>query len=451
MNTVIHIKKRSLFENENYSYPVLSVCVSIALICLAPFTTKYLSLIAFAVCIYRVLRFDVITFAIDYCVTFPFVYLFKIPGGTSLHYYLCIIGVLWFFFKGRYYRFDLTFIGMFALIIYLFFRMETDISGFVICFGQILLIYVLMQKMNEKHAIAVSKAFITGVLLSSVYAFIFRNTYQILSYIRSESVAYWGSELGRFRGLFEDPNYYMTTISVALALIIKFRICGVIKSTQFMLLAVALSFFGMLSYSKTFFIVFVVLVLSFIALLFIRKKYLAGVVSIVVCAAAFVILLNIESSPLAVILYRIAQGSDLSDFTTGRSDIFIRYVKAIFESPLNCIFGGGFDNPILGKATHNLFLEIVYYTGIIGFFLYGFYFIALVLTASRKREQKGQGFLLKYLVLIVCCILFLSLHGMLTEIPYVFFFLAISSILITNKNTGKKELLNDRKNSKETE
>ena len=58
-------------DDDTSKYPVLSICAAVVLMLLAPFTTAWLAAGAFAICLYRVIRYDARVFGTDYCILIP--------------------------------------------------------------------------------------------------------------------------------------------------------------------------------------------------------------------------------------------------------------------------------------------------------------------------------------------------------------------------------------------
>ncbi len=311
-------------------------------------------------------------------------------------------------------------------------RMQTAISDFVLCFSQVILLYVLFHDLERENVIRNSLAYIISVILSSCYAMLFRNASQLKTLIGSETVAYWGSSLSRFRGLFRDPNYYMTTVLIALALLIVLCLNRHITKLQFIILTPFLVVFGTLSYSKTFIIVLAVCVLLFLALLIKKKYYLPAFGSLLAIGLGGAVLAN---TLFAVTIYRITSSDSLYDLTTGRSALLLEYFEEITRSVQILFFGEGLSAEVLTRGTHNLYLEIVFYMGLVGLIFMLLYFGSCVRMVLRRFEceDRNPNGVLKYTVLIVFVLLFCSLQGLTFAITYVMLFLSVSAIIIRPK------------------
>lgn len=410
-------------------YPLYSAIVCFVLIYLSPFVSLWLNYLAFAIFLYRIIRYDESVFAIDYCALAGVSYIFLTTGRVSLLAWLSIAAVLGYVVKNGVLDTP-SLVWLVILLDYMLLRMQTAINEFVLCFSQLALLFILISTQKKGTIVQSAQAFCFSVFFSSVYSLIFRNTAQLRSLLGSEKAAYWGSSLMRFQGLFRDPNYYMTTVVIAIALIAVLWINKDISNRTFIGGACCLVFFGALTYSKTFIIVLAVCALIFVAMLFYKKHYLLGSISIIVgCVMAVVLAKTLFS----VTLYRIFSTNNLYDFTTGRSELYVEYFYEITSSAGFLLFGKGLSADILERGTHNLFLEIIYYFGAVGFFLMMAYFFSLLHLMKRSfiengKEQKG---VFPYSVLIIFAILFCTLQGMTFAITYVMLYLSIVATKIS--------------------
>lgn len=414
--------------------------VCLLLIYLSPFVSLALNYIAFAICIYRVVRYDESVFAIDYCILAGVSYIFLSTGQVSLLAWLSILYAVWHIIKNGA-QCNTSFVLLLILLDYMLLRTGTAINDFVLCFSPLLLLYVLLSTQKEEWIVPNALAFCSSVIFSSTYALIFRNSSQIRSLLGEEIVAYWGSSQTRFQGLFRDPNYYMTMLLISIALIAVLFMNQYISRKMFIGSTSALVFFGALTYSKTFLIVLVLFILFLIIRLFLSGHFFIGIGSILFTILAALVLSN---TLFSVVLYRIISSDNLYDLTTGRSELLVEYFAAITKSVSTFFFGAGLSADILERGTHNLFLEVVYYFGFVGLLLMAVYVISLLRLLANRFEYKGANpnGLFKYIVLAVFVLLFCTLQGMTFVITYVMLYLALLATEIF-PNTAKKISLED--------
>ena len=409
-------------------YPLAGILIIMGLILLSPFVSVYLCYGALLLCVFRVIRYDEKVFAIDYAIMIPVAQQFSNATGMSLLVWLCLGASVWYLIRGKI-RMNGTLVSLILLLNYLLARMQMNISDFGLCFGQMFVLYILLPKQDHHSAEHASKAFCWSLLITSVYALVFRNAPQIVAIRGPESPAIWGTSIMRFSGLIRDPNYYMTLLLVGLAILCKLKETDRIGGGWFWSLALALTAFGVLTYSKTFFLVFILLGGVYIVWQFWSRKVFKGVFFTIAAVLAATYMLLSENSPFAIVIERLTSGDTLSDFTTGRSELFVQYWNVITQNIGSILFGLGLDAPILGKGTHNLFLEVVYFTGVVGLVLMAALYIGLVQDVQKgNREIKGQSLIAKYAVLLIMAAQYMTLQGMFQVVTYAGLFMALLSI-----------------------
>ena len=206
-------KIKSAVDEQNIEYPISSLIMILALIYASPFVSLYLNYLAFLLCIYRIIRYEESVFAVDYCVLASVSYIFVSTGIVSLLSWLSIIAALWWIIKMGV-RATSSFALLIILVDYMLFRMQGEVNTFVLCISQLILMFVLLSNQKKEGIVCCIKGFCLSVIVSSLYALLFRNTSQINSLLGIEIDAYCKSYFNRFRLLFLDHNYYITMVAV---------------------------------------------------------------------------------------------------------------------------------------------------------------------------------------------------------------------------------------------
>lgn len=429
------ITDRTCLQGKITEYPIWGMVLATALLMVSPFVSGLIPYAVFLICVYRLIRYDAKVFATDYCLLMPASALFRTTGGMSLLIWLCLAAAIWYFVRGKI-RGNSALVLLLLLLSYLILRMQMNINDYVLCFGQIFIMFVLLPEQDSESAERSIKVFCWSLAVSSVYALLFRNTHYIGNLVGYEGEAIWGTGITRFQGLNKDPNYYMTQVIVVLALLCKLKEAGRLRPAIFWILGGIMTVFGILTYSKAFFLVFILLVGTYIIWQFWNKKLFRGMVFSAVGVAAVLYVLYSENSPFAVVLERFITSENLSDLTTGRSDLYIAYWNAITQDVGSFLFGQGLNAPLLSKGAHNLYLEIMYYTGVVGLgLIVGFYGAMFRWIGRRVPEFRKQGAISKYVVLLMVLVVYCSLQGMFQMVCYAMFFLAYLSLYITKKDT----------------
>ena len=414
-------------------YPLWGMVLAVLLIFMAPFVNSVSSYLAFLICAFRVVRYDAKVFATDYCLLVPLTNIFRTAGGMSFMVYLCLFAAVCYFIRGGM-RGNAAYAILILLLNYLFLRMNWEISKFLLCFAQLALICILIPEQDERSAARTAKYFCVGLVISSVYALIFRNTWQLQAARGPEDQAIWGTGIMRFQGLLRDPNYYMTMLIVGLALLAKLNDLRWIRTGTFLALGICMTMFGALTYSKTFFLVFVLFGLLYIVWRFWDRKYFRGIFLTIIVALGAVFVLQMENSPFAVILERFRNAKNISDFTTGRTEVYQAYWRVITKDYVTFLFGVGMNAEGLYKDPHNYLLEVHYYVGAVGLLLMLAFYVAMIRVAVRgMRPAKKLSFISRYVVPLMVIPLYMSLHGMYEFIFYGCVFMALMSVKMTEK------------------
>lgn len=424
-------KIKSAANEQRIEYPISSLIMILVLIYASPFISLYLNYLAFLLCVYRIIKYEESVFAVDYCVLASVSYIFVSTGIVSLLSWLSIIAALWWIIKMGV-RAASSFALLIILVDYMLFRMQGEVNTFVLCISQLILMFVLLSNQKKEGIVCCIKGFCLSVIVSSLYALLFRDTSQINLLLGNEIEAYWKSSFTRFRGLFRDPNYYMTMVAIAMALLAILFLNTYLSQKVFVAGVGILMVFGALTYSKTFLVVLVVFSILFVAMLFSRKKYIFGILCIFIF---FIVGVVLSRTVLAVTIYRITSTNNLYELTTGRSELIAEYLHEITKSAGRLFFGAGLSADILGRGTHNLFLEIVYYYGLVGFGIMIAYILSLIrLTVQRFEDSMGKRTgILKYTVLLIFLLLFGTLQGLRFSITYVLLYLSILATIIMPK------------------
>lgn len=183
---------------------------------------------------------------------------------------------------------------------------------------------------------------------------------------------YSWSVVTRYSGFYGDANFYSAHISAALAgtlLLFLHEEKGRSRNV-YLILSILLLYCGFLSASKAFFITIALLAVFWTWKFVVmkgkaaQKMLLFGGILILIAVVAGS---GIFAEQWKVIIFRFQQSSTLSGITTGRTDIWADYFETMIREPKLLLIGKGYINElILGKASHNTVIQIVYQLGIIG-------------------------------------------------------------------------------------
>lgn len=411
-------------------YPIPGICAILALIYLSPFVSSWLNYVAFLICIYRLVKYDERIFSVDYCCLISVATVFSLPGGLSFVVVISLIAEAWFIIRDGLVA-DNALVSLLLLVCYLMLRMQSSLNGLVLCVSQLLIIYLMCSFLDAQTIVLDIELFVMNVAVSSIYALFFRNSPAITNIIGTEVAAYFGSSLTRFQGLFRDPNYYMSLVIMSIILLTLLYFKKYISKYMLFLGIGCMFLFGALTYSKTFLILLCLYWLLCLFYLIRGKRY---ILAVTFTAVTVFLALLLSNTLFATTLYRITSASSVSELTTGRSALFEAYWREVLSSRGIMLLGKGMSAQLLEKGTHNLFLEIQYYTGLVGLALFFFYFGTLIIWVQKKRITGSTvSRMFNYSSLIVFIALFCSLQGMFSISAYTLLYLAVISVGISQK------------------
>ena len=305
-----------------------------------------------------------------------------------------------------------------------------QLFGFVLNF---LVIAIAFIHINSKKIPHIIWLFSTGLLIQGIVSFLAMNGFlgNLWSYITiyGDDTVYTSTSglLSRFSGFAGDPNYFAAELLFAISgLLLLYEK----QERKFLVLSVIaiLLLFGFFTLSKMYLICATITVI--IALRTIAKK---SAHSGVFVTLAFIILILVlwriyGSMLIEGFTIRLEDTSSLNVFTSGRSDIWLNYIDAIFTDPFTLLFGvgygAGFHN---NRGAHNGYISMLYFFGIIGCLI----FISLIKcyikvanktlseeTAKKKFFRKGN------LPLFIMFIVNLSLDAVLMDFFPMMLFMA---------------------------
>ncbi len=182
------------------------------------------------------------------------------------------------------------------------------------------------------------------------------------------------TSLGMIRrsGYNGDPNFYSAHITCALggALILFLNNKKKYSWIPMVLIALVLLYCGLMSVSKSFWLVSICMVLLwFVDLLFRRGKMSVKVtlIMILIVAILFVLSSTVFTDMLGEIIARFSKDNTISDLTTGRSELWKSYLNAFMQDPLLLVFGQGYSDVMVnGRPPHNTIIQGVFQFGLLG-------------------------------------------------------------------------------------
>lgn len=254
-------------------------------------------------------------------------------------------------------------------------------------------------------------SYIVGNIVASTFRLLDSDFFKITTYV---GIKEWadpeaGDFVVRFAGLYADPNYYTIGMIISLCLLVLLYYKNEIQPILMVLFTVPIVYFLIITYSKS---AIIMVFVPFILLLYVllKKKKYATMVSIAFFALAIVVLAISGFIPaLDIVIKRFSladTGSDLdvNALTTGRFNLWIKYGSYIISNVKTLLFGDSICADLLvGGASHNTYLDIVYHTGLLGGCLLFFSLKAILAQSTFQKERRN---ILSYSIIISIVILY---------------------------------------------
>ena len=175
----------------------------------------------------------------------------------------------------------------------------------------------------------------------------------------------------RLSGYYGDPNFYSAQITACLAGVQLLLIFEDKKGSRilFFILGIVLIYCGLLSASKSYIVVLAALFLVWIFIV-LSGKHLSRSWQLLIAAACAALVAFSSSqfqSLLRIVDTRFSYASNVSELTTGRTDIWKMYIDELMRNVSLNLFGQGYSMVNLnGRASHNTIIQSIYQFGLIG-------------------------------------------------------------------------------------
>ena len=259
-------------------------------------------------------------------------------------------------------------------------------------------------------------AFSLGIVLAAITARYFIVFPTIARYVRKLSL--FG--VVRYAGYYGDPNFYSSHVAAALSGVMVLLLHNPKKgrTVALVLLMMVLLYCGFLSVSKSFLLIVLFLMLFWVVALMFKKGKLTMKVTIVlslIVGAVFLLSFTAFTDLIDMMVQRITSGKTLSDFTTGRTELWGKYIQALSEDSRLLLFGMGYTNIMINdRGSHNTLLQIVYQMGIVGSTILFAWIICYVRTLMAGTKLRWGS-------MVQVCIILIGTIGPWMALDFLFF------------------------------
>lgn len=310
---------------------------------------------------------------------------------------------------------------IFALATYNYSDYRRYVSSIIIVLSYFMLV-PLVQNYKKENYDRYVLAFVLSFILSSILGFLRPIIPKLDSTLRFNQVWIGLDSYNRFMGVSWDANIFALFCSLSIILILNTNL----KTKYKFLIALVVTYFGLLSFSKMF-----ILLLLLIFLLYILLKLKMNIVKVSVFIMVVICSIYLIEIIFGGQIYQIIEArfniDDISQLTSGRSDIQTMYLQEIFNNTKTFLIGASYGNENLnGRAAHNTFIQIFYILGLIGTLIFGAFMISVNRLIAKQSNKFSLG--INIAPVIICSFAFMALSAFTNHVTYIIFFLCAISL-----------------------
>lgn len=309
----------------------------------------------------------------------------------------------------------------------------------------VLLVYVpaLVYTMKNKISYVSSVLFYAfGVIAATLVSLVFMHNTNLLVYMRIINQEYIG--IKRLCGLNPDPNFFAAQVVGAIAGVLIIFNKSQLRRWMCITIVIVLAGCGLISISKSFILCLGVLFLVWLFIFVSEQRGHGGVFTTLFALASVLVIVlasGVFDEQIKEFLIRFGTVQDSSSLTTGRSDIWLQYLKYFLDNPLVVLFGHGCSPTLVGvdRASHNTIIQAIYQFGIMGTLILFIFIIFFI-----KQLRNNRKIPLKYY--IISLVGYFSMWMGLDMIAIEDFFLIIALFALAIKYIGEYFEKNTTKN-----
>ena len=333
------------------------------------------------------------------CFFIPWAPLMKFEPGTMSFYTIGLIGaclLTWIRYRISIQRYVAPAIALLALLFTVRTLYGHGIDNSFIMFGIMLLALPMMGwDLHKTYDFYYLNLFYSiGIITAALSAYYLVPYSSIAKFID----VYSFNEITRYSGYYGDSNFYSAQIAAALAGLLVIFITLRKRMWLSIFISFVLIYCGLLSASKSFVITAAVVILLWILQVLSLRGNMSYKVTIIVSIAAVVIGIlasNVFTSLIDIVAIRFGNSTNISDVTTGRSDIWMNYLRYLEKNPKVLLFGQGYTSALVDeRASHNTILQCVFQFGLVGFPIFLIWLSRIFEISMRQIKIKQSQYLL---------------------------------------------------------
>lgn len=322
-------------------------------------------------------------------------------GQTSLFMFLRIAIILSFMFQNKE-KFSFKFITLvIAFFAYCFILSALNNTEFLTQLINIaiwtMIGYIFVNTLQSHSSTPVARCIMFGVIVTGFFGFFLdkmpalKEMTEVLYVLGAD-----GAEIFRYAGFWKDPNYFTILLITAIWCIYFEYNKKHISITEFFLECITASFIGLMTMSKS---CILLLALFWIYVIVSKNDIKTAPKVIILFLMIFAIIVFLWQNPywISDILYRFSYAGEkttMDTITTGRSDIWVEYLKSLFEN-FSWITGHGINADLLeidgvNKVSHSIYIEMLYTFGICGTIIYISMFRSMYNCAKKQVDLNNR-------------------------------------------------------------
>lgn len=338
----------------------------------------------------------------------PLIYVMKFSNGQISMYNVLVMiylmSMIYIYIKESIRIKPFIFLGLLIIITLVnsLTNEQFDIASYI---GWILNIIVLYFIIEETKDIEIyrrySYYFALSMAIVGICGIIFMNHTNIGTYLynmrRTNTVLTGGKLNYRYCGFDLDPNYFALQSLIAFWSVM---VTNKVKSKYDYVLLAALIIVGLSTISKMYIITLVITSIIYFLLNIKNIKRMSIKKTVMTVAIILLIMTISKEYILPVFETRIEKIETVEDLTTGRSEIWKKYIEYISNNIKVVLIGEGIGVPYLNnQASHNTYILLIYRLGIIGTGI----FILLVcsIIKTNKKIKICSIYSIPFLVFII--------------------------------------------------
>ena len=242
----------------------------------------------------------------------------------------------------------------------------------------------------------------------------------------------------RFRGFYGSANTLYMTALLGLSCYMYLYFKGKVGFAEYISMFFVLAGLSISTSSKANLVILAAI--TFISVIcYLKQNFKKNIVQILIAGGLGALVLIIFKDFTMSLISRftsVDSGNFLNSLSTGRTDIWIAYLKEIFENPFDCLFGHGMlskyayvPEQMQDRAQHNLYIFLLYKFGFVGII-----FLFYIMWQFIKESNKTRPMFINLIPLIYFLI------GAMVDNSFMYpqFYIVVAFAMFNTKNKTQK-------------